>query len=1157
MKHAEFVHLHLHTQYSLLDGAIRLDDLFERVNEYRMPAVAMTDHGNMFGAIEFYQKAFRYGVKPIVGCEIYVAKGSRFEKESRGISEASHHLVLLVKNQGGYKNLIRLVTAGFFEGFYYRPRVDKELLRRHSSGLIALTSCLHGEIPHLIESGNMDRALSVAAEYADIFPGRFYLELQENGIEEQRRVNEGLIEISKKLSLPVVATSDCHYLKREEAKAHEALLCIQTGKTLSSPDRMKFSTDEFYVRSPEEMAQLFSYAPEALRNTVTIAEQCNLELTFNALRFPRFDSPGDEPLDDHLERLAKEGLTKRLLELKEKRPPELTSLEPLYEKRLKEELRVIRTVGYAPYFMVVSDFVNYAKKREIPVGPGRGSAAGSLVAYALKITEIDPIEYGLLFERFLNLGRISQPDIDIDFCMEGRDEVINYVSDKYGTDNVAQIITFGKMQAKGVIRDVGRVLDIPYKEVDRIAKLVPNVLNIRLDQALDMEPRLKELEREDETVKLLLSLARSIEGLPRHASTHAAGVVISDLPLVEYLPLYKGTKDEVVTQYAMNEVGDIGLIKFDFLGLKTLTVIDKALKLINQGGRKVVDILRLPFDDEATFELLCSGETEGVFQLEGGGMKDLLVKLKPENMDDIIALLALHRPGPLGSGMVDEFIKRKQGLIPIAYEAPELEPILKDTYGVIVYQEQVMKIASELGGFTLSEADLLRRAMGKKKLREMAEQREKFVEGAVKKKGRRAKAEKIFDQMIKFAEYGFNKSHSAAYAVIAYQTAYLKAHFPLEFMAALLTCEMENTDKVVRHMGECRDRGIEVLPPDVNESMRDFTVVGGKIRFGLAAVKNVGGTAIESILATRDEGGPFNSLHDFCARVDLRKANKRVSESLIKCGAFDSLGVFRSKLMAVLEEATEAGQSLQKRKHDRQTSLFTLIDPEGGTGAGDVSYPDVTEWPEAELLAYEKETLGLYITSHPLSRYGEDLKAYATTDTGRLGLLAQGAEVRIGGMVSGLKEITTRKGDRMAYVTLEDLQGTVEVITFPTVYRESSTLLTGDEPIFVTGKVKADEEAPRITAERIIPLEKARETLAKSIHLTLTVTELNRERLQGLKRILSSAPGSSRAFLHVIIPDRSETVISLPDAFRVGPSDILFEEVEMLFGRQVATLNYH
>jgi DNA polymerase-3 subunit alpha len=1003
----------------------------------------------------------------------------------------------------------------------------------------------------------MDRALSVAAEYADIFPGRFYLELQENGIEEQRRVNEGLIEISKKLSLPVVATSDCHYLKREEAKAHEALLCIQTGKTLSSPDRMKFSTDEFYVRSPEEMAQLFSYAPEALRNTVTIAEQCNLELTFNALRFPRFDSPGDEPLDDHLERLAKEGLTKRLLELKEKRPPELTSLEPLYEKRLKEELRVIRTVGYAPYFMVVSDFVNYAKKREIPVGPGRGSAAGSLVAYALKITEIDPIEYGLLFERFLNLGRISQPDIDIDFCMEGRDEVINYVSDKYGTDNVAQIITFGKMQAKGVIRDVGRVLDIPYKEVDRIAKLVPNVLNIRLDQALDMEPRLKELEREDETVKLLLSLARSIEGLPRHASTHAAGVVISDLPLVEYLPLYKGTKDEVVTQYAMNEVGDIGLIKFDFLGLKTLTVIDKALKLINQGGRKVVDILRLPFDDEATFELLCSGETEGVFQLEGGGMKDLLVKLKPENMDDIIALLALHRPGPLGSGMVDEFIKRKQGLIPIAYEAPELEPILKDTYGVIVYQEQVMKIASELGGFTLSEADLLRRAMGKKKLREMAEQREKFVEGAVKKKGRRAKAEKIFDQMIKFAEYGFNKSHSAAYAVIAYQTAYLKAHFPLEFMAALLTCEMENTDKVVRHMGECRDRGIEVLPPDVNESMRDFTVVGGKIRFGLAAVKNVGGTAIESILATRDEGGPFNSLHDFCARVDLRKANKRVSESLIKCGAFDSLGVFRSKLMAVLEEATEAGQSLQKRKHDRQTSLFTLIDPEGGTGAGDVSYPDVTEWPEAELLAYEKETLGLYITSHPLSRYGEDLKAYATTDTGRLGLLAQGAEVRIGGMVSGLKEITTRKGDRMAYVTLEDLQGTVEVITFPTVYRESSTLLTGDEPIFVTGKVKADEEAPRITAERIIPLEKARETLAKSIHLTLTVTELNRERLQGLKRILSSAPGSSRAFLHVIIPDRSETVISLPDAFRVGPSDILFEEVEMLFGRQVATLNYH
>jgi DNA polymerase-3 subunit alpha len=701
------------------------------------------------------------------------------------------------------------------------------------------------------------------------------------------------------------------------------------------------------------------------------------------------------------------------------------------------------------------------------------------------------------------------------------------------------------------------VLDIPYKEVDRIAKLVPNVLNITLEQALEMEPRLKELERDDETVGLLLSLARSIEGLPRHASTHAAGVVISDQSLVEYLPLYKGTKDEVVTQYAMNEVGDIGLIKFDFLGLKTLTVIDKALKLINSGGQQVVDILELPLNDQATFGLLCSGETEGVFQLEGGGMKDLLVKLKPENMDDIIALLALHRPGPLGSGMVDEFIRRKHGLISIEYEVPELESVLEDTYGVIVYQEQVMKIASELAGFTLSDADLLRRAMGKKKLKEMAEQREKFVQGAVKKKVRQSSAEKVFDQMLKFAEYGFNKSHSAAYAVIAYQTAYLKAHYPLEFMAALLTCEMENTDKVARHMGECRDRGIEVLPPDVNESVRDFTVGDGRIRFGLAAVKNVGSTAIESIVAARNEEGTFTSLHDFCARVDLRKVNKRVLESLIKCGAFDSLSAHRSQLMAVLEEAVEEGQSLQRGKHDRQTNLFSLIDPEGATaGKREITYPHIEEWPEGELLGYEKETLGLYITSHPLSRYGEHLKKYGTADSSRLAVLPNGSEVRIGGVVSGLKEITTKKGDRMAYVTLEDLQGSVEVITFPSVYQESASLLSTEEPILVTGKVKADEEAPRLTAEKIIPLEKAKETLARSIHITLTVAELSEGRLEKLRRLLSGAPGNSRAFLHVVIPHQSETVISLPDDFCVGPSDILFEELGMLFGRQVATLEY-
>jgi len=749
MKHAEFVHLHLHTQYSLLDGAIRLDQLFIKAHQYKMPALSITDHGNMFGAIEFYQKAYQSGIKPIIGCEVYVAPGSRWEKDSRGISEASYHFILLAKNQIGYKNLIYLVSKGYLEGFYYRPRIDKELLKTHNEGLIALSSCLHGEIANHILNNSIERASQVAEEYSEIFDNRrFYLEIQENKIPEQREVNKALIEISKKLSLPLVATNDCHYLNKEEARAHEILLCLQTGKTLSSSDRMKFSTDEFYFKSPQEMTELFSYVPEAIKNTVEVAERCNLEIKFDELRFPKFLLPTETNLNDYFENLAQKGLKERLNQYKHRE--DFLELSERYKRRLEEELKIIKATGFTNYFLIVADFVNYAKQRGIPVGPGRGSAAGSLVAYALKITEVDPTTYGLLFERFLNPERISQPDIDIDFCMERRDEIIDYVSKNYGKENVAQIITFGKMQAKGVIRDVGRVLDMPYKEVDRIAKLIPNALNINLTEALKQEPRLGEMIKHDEQVKRLFSLSLSLEGLPRHASTHAAGIVISDKPLIEYLPLYRGQNNEVVTQYAMNDVGKIGLIKFDFLGLKTLTVIKKALDLISERNESI-NINHIPLDDRETYQLLSSGETDGIFQLESSGMKDLLVKLKPENMEDLIALLALYRPGPLGSGMVDDFIKRKRGEVSIEYEFPQLKDILADTYGVIIYQEQVMQIASKIANFSLGDADLLRRAMSKKKTEVMKAQKENFLQGARENKFNVKKAEKIYTQMANFA----------------------------------------------------------------------------------------------------------------------------------------------------------------------------------------------------------------------------------------------------------------------------------------------------------------------------------------------------------------------------------------------------------------------
>ncbi|OGQ47768.1 MAG: DNA polymerase III subunit alpha [Deltaproteobacteria bacterium RIFCSPLOWO2_02_44_9] len=1149
MQHSNFIHLHLHTQYSLLDGAIRHDDLFSLAREYKMSALAMTDHGNMFGAIEFYEKAQHYGIKPIIGCEVYVAPESRFDKgRDSGTTEASFHLILLVKNIKGYKNLCRLVTSAYLEGFYYRPRVDKELLRAHNEGLIALSSCLHGEVPYLLNSGNKEKALKVAEEYKAIFDNnRFFLELQDNKLPEQKRVNEGLLEISKRLNIPVVATNDCHYLRREEAKAHDMLLCIQTGKTVNTADRLKFKTDEFYFKSPQEMEASFSAYPEAVRNTIEIAERCNLELKLKEYHLPVFPAPDGEDIGTFFENQARHGLEKRLRRMNEK-GEDAEGQRWHYYERLEKELKVIKAMGFSGYFLIVGDFINFAKKRNIPVGPGRGSAAGSLVAYALGITNLDPIKHNLLFERFLNPDRISLPDIDIDFCIEGRDDVIKYVSQKYGKDNVSQIITFGQMKAKAVIRDVGRVMDIPYAEVDKIAKLIPNILDITIDGAVKQEPRLKELIDKDAKVKELIGVAKTLEGLPRHASTHAAGVVISNKPLIEYMPLYKGPKEDVITtQYDMKAVEKIGLVKFDFLGLKTLTVIDKTLKLVKEKRGVELDIENLNLDDADTYRLLSSGNTDGIFQLEKSGAKELLRKLKPETFEDIMSVVALNRPGPLQSGMIEDFIKRKQGKAPIKYELPQLKDILANTYGVIVYQEQVMEIAKVLADFSPGDADVLRKAMGKKLPEEMIIQREKFIDGAKKNKIDQKKTEKIFDLMAKFAGYGFNKSHSAVYALIAYQTAYLKAHYPVEFMAALLTSEMGDTDKVIKYISECRDMGIKILPPDINESRMDFTVIDDKIRFGLAAVKNVGEAAIDVILKTREEEGQFTSIIDFCTRVDLRKVNRRVIESLIKCGAFDSMGVKRAQMMASLDKIMDISQALQRDRDNGQISIFHAMGSNGAGAVAAIELPQIEEWHEGQLLSYEKEAIGFYITGHPLEKYMKELKYLTNTDTNDIKEKQDEAEVSIAGIVTVVREINTKKGDRMAFATLEDLNGSLEMILFSDVYKNSISYLGGDVPVVVKGKVDKGEDSVKIIASALYPLEQAKAAFVNTVHIKADANRIKANSMEKIRGVFNIHTGKSPVYFHLLWNDR-EVVVAASDEFKVDSSEKFIKDIETLLG---------
>ncbi len=1150
----QFIHLHLHTHYSLLDGANKLTPLLNQVREFGQPAVAMTDHGNMFGAIEFYQKARAQGVKPIIGCEAYLAPGSRTQREGLLAHNDYYHLILLATNQTGYRNLIKLSSKAYLEGFYYKPRMDKDLLQEHHEGLIALSGCLSGEVPYLIGQKDMEGAIRAAGEYREIFgKDHYYLEVQVNGLDHQIIANRGLVEIHNKLGIRLVGTNDCHYLKKEDARPHDVMLCLQTGKTLKDTNRLKFDTDQLYVKSTDEMVAACADLPEAVLNTCRIADQCDLHLSFDTSHLPQYHVPEGYTRESYLKKLAEEGLSERL----RLRPTGIS--KEAYERRLVAELEVVISMGYAGYFLIVWDIIKFARSRGIPVGPGRGSAAGSLVAYALLITDLDPLVYNLLFERFLNPERVTMPDIDMDFCMDRRSEVINYVIDKYGEDHVCQIITFGTLGAKAAIRDVGRVMDIPYAEVDRVAKLVPSQLNITLKDALTQEPRLTELIESDQRMQDLMHTAMALEGLARHASTHAAGVVISQEPLIEHVPLYKTANGEFVTQYSMTDIEKIGLVKFDFLGLKTLTMIHHAVSLVNDTKLQDqhLDINRLPLHDGRTYMLLSTGRTTGIFQLESTGMRNLLGRIKPETFEDLIAILALYRPGPLESGMVEDFIKRKRDASHIAYDPPELEPILKETYGVIVYQEQVMAIANRLAGFSLGQADLLRRAMGKKKPKEMAKQKALFIEGAKKKRISGKKAEKLFDQMAYFAGYGFNKSHSAAYALVTYQTAYLKANYPTEFTAALLTSEMGNTDKMVGYFTECRELGIPILPPDVNESSKNFTVVDNGIRFGLAAIKNVGGGAVDAILATRTQDGSFSSFSDFCGRIDLQKVNKRVLEGLIKVGAFDSMGTFRSQLMAVLDQALEEASLVQRERRLGQTTLFDSVtdSTQSDLFVGGRPLPTMAEWSQDELLKFERQLTGFFITAHPLSPYAEAIRLVATHSTATLGEVQEGKEVKLCGVIGSIKLMMTKKGNRMAIVQIEDLHGLAEVIVFPELYKNCENFIIPDGVITVTGTVDQMETGFRMKASKIEPLQHLHTKPVKRVTLRLVDTLEVSTNLPKLGQVLRRHPGPTPLSLQFRFSSEVQAHTSDLPNLTVLPSDHFVKEVEEVLGKETVTFD--
>lgn len=1113
-----FTHLHVHTEYSLLDGSNKINEYVARVKELGMNSAAITDHGVMFGCIDFYRAAKAAGIKPILGCEVYVAPGSRFDREIGQAEDRYYHLVLLAENNHGYENLMKIVSKAFVDGFYYKPRVDMDLLQEYHEGIIALSACLAGEVAKNITRGMYEEARSAALRYEKIFgKGNFFLELQDHGIPQQQRVNQQLLRMSQETGIALVATNDVHYTYDTDAEAHDILLCVQTRKLLSDENRMRYEGGQYYVKSPEEMAELFPYIPEALENTQKIADRCEVEIEFGVTKLPKFDVPAPYTSWEYLNKLCYDGL-------KERYSGDLTELE----KRLEYELGVIKTMGYVDYFLIVWDFIRFARDHDIMVGPGRGSAAGSLVSYTLGITKLDPIKYNLLFERFLNPERVSMPDIDVDFCFERRQEVIDYVVEKYGKDRVVQIVTFGTMAARGVIRDVGRVMDLPYAQCDAIAKMIPEELNITIDKALKMNPELKNLYTTDEMVKKLIDMSRRLEGLPRHTSMHAAGVVISQKSVDEYVPLARASDGSIVTQFTMTTLEELGLLKMDFLGLRTLTVIQKAVKLIEKNKGISLDMDHVDYNDKAVYDMLGAGKTEGVFQLESAGMTSFMKELKPESLEDVIAGISLYRPGPMD--FIPQYIEGKNNPDSIHFLCPQLEPILSATYGCIVYQEQVMQIVRSLGGYTLGRSDLVRRAMSKKKAAVMEKERQNFVygneeegvPGCVNRGISEEIANKIYEQMMDFAKYAFNKSHAAAYAVVAYQTAYLKCHFPVEFMAALMTSVIDNPPKVADYILSCRRMGIAILPPDINKGDSTFSVDGGGIRYGLSAIKSIGKPVIESIVAERNQRGDFTSLRDFIERMTGKDVNKKAIENFIKAGAFDELPGNRRQKMMVYAQILDAIVQEKKNMMAGQMSLFDFVSEEEKT-AYEIHMPDVEEYPKEAKLAFEKEVLGIYISGHPLEEYEtcwrKNISAVTTDfmpdeESGQP-KVRDGQQVIVGGMITEKTIKYTKTNKVMAFLTLEDLLGTVEIVVFPRDYEKNVRLMEIDEKVFIKGRVSVEEErASKVICESMYSFEDAPRELWLQFETKESFLSCERELYEDLKE----ADGKDSVVIYIKSP---------------------------------------
>lgn len=1151
-----FVHLHVHTEYSLLDGAGRVEKLVAKARELGMESIAITDHGVMYGVVEFYKQAKKYGIKPLIGCEVYVASRTMCDRDPK-LDGSQYHLVLLAKNEEGYNNLTKLVSMGFTEGFYYKPRVDMEVLRKYSKGLVALSACLAGAIPSHIMDGNYEAAKKAALSYNEIFgQGNFYLELQDHGIKEQSLVNQEVVRMSGETGIPLIATNDVHYVDKGDAEAQDILLCIQTGKSVQEEDRLKFQGQEFYLKSPEEMYELFKYAPDALENTAKVAKMCDLEFEFGQVHLPTFDVPEGYTSDTYIRKLCSDGLAKRYDQLTDE-----------LKERAEYELSIINRMGYSDYYLIVWDYVKFARDNGIMVGPGRGSGAGSLVAYCLGITNIDPIKYNLIFERFLNPERISMPDFDVDFCYERRQEVIDYVVSKYGKDRVAQIITFGTMAARAAIRDVGRALNIPYAQVDMIAKKIPFEIGMTIEKALESNPELKELYTGDETAKQLIDMSKAVEGMPRHSSTHAAGVVISRKAVTEYVPLQMN-EDVITTQFTMGTLEELGLLKMDFLGLRTLTVIRDTLELIEAKGIEPPDIDSMDYDDSNVYKMISQGETYGVFQLESGGMTQCFKELKPNCLEDIIAGISLYRPGAMDQ--IPKYIRNKHNLDKIQYMHPALEHILDVTYGCIVYQEQVMQIVRDLGGYSMGRSDLVRRAMGKKKADVMAKERENFINGIVDEDGNvivkgcvrngisADVAADIFDEVAKFAGYGFNKSHAAAYAIIAYQTAWLKYYYPVEFSAALITSVMGNSKKVAEYIQHCKSMGIEVLPTDMNESSVSFTVKENKIRFGLAAVKNVGINAVQSIIKARQEKGSFDGLYDFLQKMDYSIINKRTVESLIKCGAFDSFGVYRSRMLAVYEKLMESIQGQKKNNVEGQISMFDTIDDTEDI-IGNI-YPEINEYPKKNMLSMEKEMLGLYISGHPLEEYKTELEASVTITTAELvtdnednkqdierNFELDGKRVTMGGIIVSVKQKTTKTNKVMAFMELEDLYGTLEIIVFPKIFERYKDLLVQETIVLVEGRIsQKEEEAAKIICDTVRPLKKY---AGGKLYIRIN-TDLQPEIIDRLKAVLAEYKGVQPVILvnEANIDNGKSRIMKADSSIWVDINDKLLKDLKEVAG---------